>query len=238
MQQISFDGGYFHAAGHTAGQFWVCTRSAHFAYAPGQTYTLRFADGFTRTVPAPDPVPGSRWNHERPSYLDHPKCPGLSIGWFSHVSSTAVHVRTGKRFKIAKTHRPIPPADAPGTYDRNAWELYRTADDKWTKTHVTPHRTGVTNMLRFAYTDRYVVMTGSEAVGSAAFLMGPTRAAAVLATKNLRTGHVVIHDRVGESRVLRFPERGNPLVVCTAPDGLTFLAAARGLACVYDTDPG
>ncbi len=81
-------------------------------------------------------------------------------------------------------------------------------------------------------------MTGAFAVSHAAMVMGPMVAKSVLNSKGIRTGRVVCYTRGGSARVLRLPGSDNPLHVALSEDGLTYLAACRNSAYVFDVDSG
>jgi hypothetical protein len=133
--------------------------------------------------------------------------------WFRQTGVFAYHGPTGERFEF-----PVDP------YPKAAdWRSARAWWDAVTRPIRIP--TGAIN--RCAYDDHRVAMTGSACRCNAALVMGPAVATPVLTVPGLDHGHVVMYHRGGRARVLRLPDRVNPLHLVLASDGLTMLACCR-----------
>lgn len=158
--------------------------------------------------------------------LNHPKCPGLSVVDPNHTGPTkGFCLADAKEFVV--TEEPAPVLLVSGT----------GLSAEWFNKHLEPYRitpVGLPSRVRLAATDKFVVMTGSEAIKHGTAIMGPTVAKGVLSVKGLRQGHLVFYRRGGTARVVA--TKGSVIHMEISPDDLTVLVAHYDKVQLWDID--
>lgn len=223
MQQINYPEGHrYWTSGYSGGKFWVLTGETPYYHSRARA-AVTSSEGDVYQISALAQRAESIYG---PVLMDHPKDPGLSCGYATETRAWGVKLSTSKVFEIAKGPKPNP--------EERHYSAYRNM----LRVHIWPHALRKENerLQRAAWDDRVVVMSGAHASGSASQLMGPTAAKGVLATKNLRAYRLVLYTRGEGHRVMFLGTGVNAIDLVLAPDGLTFLAACRKTAFVFDFD--